>query len=353
MTEALNLQRRLPVRVEEQRLIQIADDLPGTRIGAVSLGRGQAAENLAKLRPQSTVVSWYIDRYQSELAMEHAQPLPNLTISCAPDWPDRQFDLALVCTSMRGEAELTRDTLQDAYDHLDIGGHLVASVDNSNDRWLHQQLKGFAKSVKVRSFDDATVYFIQKTAPLRKRKDFSCELTFKDHDSIIRLITRPGVFAHRQLDHGARQILNAVELFPSAQVVDIGCGSGAIALALAARDRSVMVHAYDSNSRAVECARRGAVLNGLTNVQAEVNCDGQCGEVDQFDIAVANPPYFADLRIAELFVQSARRSLKPGGRLILVNKQPQWYAEYLADIFEKVEVYRSRSYHIATGTKAP
>ncbi len=352
MTEALKPQRRLPVREEEQRLIQIASDLPGTRIGAMSLGRGQAAEYLAKERSQSTVVLWYIDRYQSELARQHAQPLSNLKITCAPDWPVQRFDLTLVCTSTRGEAELTRDTLQDAYDHLDIGGHLVASVDNPNDRWLHQQLKAFDKSVKVRTFDDATVYFIQKAVPLRKRKTFSCELTFKDHDSIIRLITRPGVFSHRQLDNGARQILNAVELFPSANVVDIGCGSGAIALALAARDPSVMVHAYDSNSRAVECARRSAVLNGLTHVQIDLNCDGQYGEANQFDIAVANPPYFADLRIAELFVQSARRSLKPGGRLILVNKQPEWYSEYLADLFEKVDVYRSRGYHIATGTKS-
>ncbi len=43
-------------------------------------------------------------------------------------------------------------------------------------------------------------------------------------------MTRPGVFSHRELDNGARQLLDSVDVFPSADILDIGCGSGAVAM---------------------------------------------------------------------------------------------------------------------------
>ncbi len=342
---------RLPARVEEQRLLEIAIGIPGKRIGAVSVGRGQAAEQIAKERPEAKVVCWFIDGYQANLAKNHAEALNNLTIACEADWPAGECDLTLVPIGKRGEAELTRDILQNAYHHLAVGGHLVASVDNPEDRWLHEQLKGYEKSVKVRPFDDAIVYFIEKSAPLKKVKEFTCELSFRDCDSIIRLITRPGVFSHRQLDNGTRQILDAVDVFPDAELVDIGCGSGAIALGLAARDRSAKVHAYDSNARAVWCARQGAILNGFENVEVGLDFTGEYGGENQFDMALANPPYFANFRIARLFIEAARRSLRVGGRLVLVTKQPRWYEENMPELYNEVEVFESRKYHIASGIK--
>ena len=343
---------RLPARIEEQRLLEIASDLPGHRIGAVSTGRGQAAEQLAKDRLVAQVTCWYIDSYHANLANQHVEALDNLKVACAADWPAGECDLTLVPLGKGGEAELSRDVLQSAYDNLVVGGYLVASVDNPQDRWLHEQLKGYEKSVKVRPFPDAVVYFLQKSAPLKKVKDYACRLSFRDCDSTIQLITRPGVFSHRQLDSGTRQVLDAVDVFPDAQLVDIGCGSGAIALALAARDPSAKIFAYDSNARAVWCTREGAKLNAFDNIEVELNCTGEYGRENQFDMALANPPYFADFRIARLFIEAARRSLRPGGRLVLVTKQPRWYEEHLPEILNEVEVFESKRYFIASGTKA-
>jgi len=342
---------RLPARIEEQRLIEIVSGLPGQRVGAVSTGRGQAAEQLAKDRTGSQVTCWYIDSFQANLATQHAESLDNFRISCAADWPSGECDLTVVPLGKGGEAELSRDILQSAYHNLVVGGYLVASVDNPHDRWLHEQLKGYEKSVKVRPFPEAVVYFIQKTAPLKKVKDFSCLLSFRDCEATIQLVTRPGVFSHRQLDNGTRQLLDAVDVFPEAQLVDIGCGSGAVALALAARDPSARIHAFDSNARAVWCVEQGRVINGFENVEVGLNGTGEYGQENQFDMALANPPYFADFRIARLFIEAARRSLRPGGRLVLVTKQPRWYEEHLPEILNEVEVFESRRYFIASGTK--
>jgi len=53
--------------------------------------------------------------------------------------------------------------------------------------------------------------------------------------------------------------------------------------------------------RAVECARRGAVLNGLSDFTAEVADDGRALPRASFDLVLANPPYYSQERIAALW----------------------------------------------------
>ncbi len=342
---------KLQARSSEQRLLEIAQTLPGQSILSMSLGRAQAAESLAVSRPDAKVHCWFIDSHHAALATEHAQSLNNLTISCMEEWPDQVADLAMLPLHVTGESELSRDLLQTAYQRLQTGGMLIASVDNPKDRWLHDQMKTFDKSVKVRTFEDAVVYFVIKEHPLKRTRDFSCEFTFRDLDKIIRLVTRPGVFSHRELDNGARQLLDAVDVYPGARLLEIGCGSGAVSLGLAARDPSATIHAIDSNARAVWCTKRGAELNSLDNVTVELNHTGCYGEPARFDMALGNPPYYADFRIAELFIEAAVRSLRPEGRLVMVTKQPKWYEENLSRWLEDAEVFPSRRYHIVSGIK--
>ena len=195
------------------------------------------------------------------------------------------------------------------------------------------------------------VYLVEKTKPLKKLKDFSCSLAYRDCDELIQLITRPGVFSHRQLDNGARQLLDAVDVYPQSRLIDIGCGSGSVALGLAIRDPSAMVHAVDSNARAIWCVEQGKRLNKLSNITTELNATGMYDGPGSFDMALANPPYFGDFQIAEKFIEAAHRSLRPGGRLVLVTKQPAWYEENLVRWFHDTEVFPSRRYHIASGVK--
>ena len=368
---------RLAPRCEEARLWEIVRELDldpyrrlanasgresGFQVACVSTGRAQASESLASATPDAHVTVWYLDQFQSYRAIEHigiventnpnATPVPpNLSIVCTADLPDERYQLALLPLISSGEVELARDSLQQMFHRLDIGGRLVVSVDNPEDKWLHDQLKNFEKSVKVRKFDDAMVYMIDKLSPLKKLKDFSCELAFRDCEELIRFITRPGVFSHRQLDNGARQLLDAVDVYPQSRILEIGCGSGSVSLGIAKRDPSASVHAVDSNARSLDCLARGMELNGLSNITMELNHSGVYGEPGQFDMALANPPYFGDFRIAEKFLTAAHRSLRQGGRLVLVSKQPKWYQENLERWFIECEVFPSRRYHIASGVK--
>jgi 16S rRNA (guanine1207-N2)-methyltransferase len=340
-------------RPAEARALAAAGNFPGSRILCTTVGRAQAAAQLAAARPDASVCCWFLDDYQRQLAADDYRPTPpNLSLLCAADPPEGDIDLALIPISKSGEAELTRDMLQAASARLALGGTLVAAVDNPRDTWLREQVHDLLPNPTVRAFDDAVVYIAHKKAELRKLRDFRCEIVFRDRGTLVRAVTRPGVFAHRRPDGGARQLLAAAEVAAGMRVLDIGSGPGTVGLALAARDPGIAVHAVDSNARATECTLAGAALNGFANVTAELNATGVYRDPGTFDLALANPPYYADFQIAELFIGAARRSLRAGGRLIIVAKRTDWYEEFLSLEWKEVAHHPSGNYHIITATRA-
>jgi len=347
----------LSPRIAEQRAIEVAESYPGTTIFCTTLGRGQLALYLAKARSNAQVHCWFIDQYQWQKAIDYSREtedqelLQRLHFECQPDPSEQTVDLAIVPLMTGGEAELSRETLQLMHQRLSVGGTLITAVDNPRDQWLHQQMKELFAKVTVKSFPDAMVYVAVKTTELKRVRNFECEFAFRDREKLIYAISRPGVFSHRHIDPGARQLIDTIEMGPKSRVIDIGCGAGTVSLALAARDSTTVLHAVDGNARAVQCTEAGAKRNGLSNITAELNSFGTKSAAASFDLAVANPPYFADFRIAEHFVETAMYALKPGGQLLLVTKQPSWYEEFLPDKWDDVDIWPSKRYHLVAAVK--
>lgn len=349
----------LPARPAEAHALAVARTLPGTRIVCTSTGRAQAAHALAAERPDANVVAWFLDLHPCDAARASWSPSPpNLRAACVADMPPGPYDLAVVPLSKDGETELTREILQQALVNLAIGGRLVAAIDNPNDKWLREQLAETGETVRVRPEAEADAdshkgpkprtiaYVVEKTRELAKVRDFSCEVVFRDRGRLLTARTRPGVFAHRRIDPAARHLLNAVDVAAETRVLDVGCGSGCVALGIAARDPSVRVHAFDSAARAVECTRWATEHNGLTNLTVALEAEGHVPEPGTWDLALANPPYYSDFRLAELFVESARLALIPGGTLLVVTKQPTWYVEHLPQMWTNVAREEVKGYHL-------
>jgi 16S rRNA G1207 methylase RsmC len=168
---------------------------------------------------------------------------------------------------------------------------------------------------------------------------------------LLRALTRPGVFSHRKIDPGCRQLLNAMEIKPGMRVLDLGCGSGAISLAAAAREPSAVVHAVDGNARAVQCVERSAAINGLKNITVELTSAFELGNRLPFDLVVVNPPYFGQFDIAARMMEMARDALKPGSEVLVVHKHPDWYEEHFPKWFTRVEHSVSKEYRLARGRK--
>jgi release factor glutamine methyltransferase len=83
--------------------------------------------------------------------------------------------------------------------------------------------------------------------------------------------------------------------WPAPRVLDLGTGSGAIALAIAAEWPAARVTATDGSAGALDVARRNGVAHGLAGRVAFLEGDwfGAVGADDRFEVVVSNPPYIA------------------------------------------------------------
>jgi 16S rRNA (guanine1207-N2)-methyltransferase len=332
----------------EQLLIEEIPRINVSRILCTSLGRGQFAQVACHCLPTAHVICQFFDSY---LAHQAGAGEGRPVICCSADFPEEPFDLVALPVDPRGEAELTRDLLQSAHERLVIGGRLLSATSSSDDQWLHTELRKLFDKVTRRPSDEGVLYLATKTTHLKKRKNFDCEFAFRDQGRLIKAFSRPGVFSHRSLDAGARALMNTMTIRDSDRVLDLGCGSGTVGLAAAFRAAGVSVVAVDSHARAVECTARGARQNSLENVTAILKHDGAVPRTGSFDVILSNPPYYSDYRIAEIFLQAARRALKPGGKVLIVAKSYAWYATRMPELFNDVQLHPHKQYTVVEGTQ--
>jgi len=146
-------------------------------------------------------------------------------------------------------------------------------------------------------------------------------------------------------------LIEEMEFGSGARVLDIGCGAGVVALAAACRGDDVTVHAVDSNTRAIQCTEHGAQLNGLTNVTTELNAGGNYLHAGQYDLALANPPYYAGFRIARHFLTAGYDALRPGGIILIVTKRADWYELHMPELFDDVTVTERKGYYVFRGVR--
>lgn len=109
------------------------------------------------------------------------------------------------------------------------------------------------------------------------------------------LIVTPAVLIPRpETEHVIETVLEVRGADPSIRIVDVGTGSGCIALALAKELPGAEIHATDISSEALEVARANAArlqLNGRIHFHQTDLVSGLSG---QFDIVVSNPPYVGE-----------------------------------------------------------
>lgn len=340
------------IRPSEKLLIEILPDLSAERVLCTSLGRAQFARQYAERFPDSQVTCLFVDINQTRRAETASDgPPENLKIVCAADPPEENCDLAAMPFTQGGEAELTRDLMQSAHERLLIGGRLVVAIDNPKDTWLNEEMHKLFDKVTKRAGQGGIVYIGTKRDPLKKPKNFRAEFKFRDGERLISVVTRPGVFSHRRLDLGARALMEAMQISAGNRVLDLGCGAGVLSLAAALRAPDVRVLAIDSNARAIECTEQSAALNSIDSITAKLNASAKVDEEETFDVVLANPPYYSNYRIAEIFLKGARRALKPGGVVWLVAKSIEWYEEHMPRQFANVTVETLRDYSVIRGTK--
>lgn len=337
-------------RPQESALIEAAAEIEAANVFCNTSGWGQFAADYQRKHPSSLVRCLVLDQYQQAMIRQRLEGTAGIEVLCISDPPAVPFDLVALAFSSQGEAELTRDLMHASYRVASAGASFVVTSDNRQDRWLHGEMQALFSRVTRCPVGEGVAYRAVVPAKRAKTKRFVCDLAFRDRGRLLHLRTRPGVFAHRRVDGGARKLLAALEIPADCRFLEIGCGAGPVTLAAAARTPTATVVAIDSNPRAIECVQWGADRNQLPNITTRLDAEGTTLPNGEFDLVAANPPYYSHFRIAELFVSTAARVLRGGGRIVLVTKHPQWYADNLGHWFTGVEFEASGLYWIARAT---
>ncbi|MFS0894917.1 class I SAM-dependent methyltransferase [Microbacterium sp. 179-I 3D3 NHS] len=135
-------------------------------------------------------------------------------------------------------------------------------------------------------------------------------------------------------------VAEPVEASPT--VVDLGCGTGALAVSYALAHPSARVIATDRSAAAVASARATASANGAAD-RIEVMHDDAASELsdESADVVLLNPPFHLGTSVhtgaATRLFEAAARVLRPGGELFTVFNSSLGYRAELARLVGPTE----------------
>jgi release factor glutamine methyltransferase len=112
------------------------------------------------------------------------------------------------------------------------------------------------------------------------------------------LLVSPAVLIPRpETEHVVETVLDLAREYPMRRIVDVGTGSGCIALALANELPQAKIIAVDISPEALDIARANAARlqceDGVEFRQSDL-LSALTGEPASFDLIVSNPPYVAE-----------------------------------------------------------
>jgi 16S rRNA (guanine1207-N2)-methyltransferase len=318
----------------------------------VALGAPWPAANLVQAINQPDTVCYQMDLHQAARAREClAEVGATAEVVTHPDLWDlgERFETVLFPAASQTDRELKLDIVEQAYHVLRPGGVLLSlseyEKDNQFAKW-HKKV--FGKCGESPASENGMAFWSTKTDGARPRRRHEVKFHAKLPDGPpTEFLSRPGTFSYGHFDNGSRAMIEVAEVHPGDAVLDLGCGNGAVGCLLAGKAGPTGKTTFiDSNLRAVALAELNVAANGVPNARflTETRLEGLGKR--EFDVILANPPYYARSEITRLFVQGARALLKRGGRYYIVTKMPTAVVPMIFETFGDCSVIENRGYSV-------
>ncbi len=187
----------------------------------------------------------------------------------------------------------------------------------------------------------------------RYKQDIVFEARLRGHAFTFH--STSGLFSPRRIDNGTYKLIELVEVAPDDLTLDLGCGYGAMGLAVAKLSPAGNVHMVDKAFVALEYAKRNAHVNRIENCQIYLsNAFGEVPDI-QFDNIVSNLPADVGKEMLSIILHDAKAHLKPGGKLYIVTIAG--LRKFIRRNFEEVfgnykKLKQGKTYTVALAIKA-
>jgi release factor glutamine methyltransferase len=233
---------------------------------------------------------------------------------------------------------MVRDALIEASDALEQAGCPSPLVDAE---WLLAQVLGVNRCelyASERELDEAEVGRFGELVERRRAREPLAYILGEWGFRRLTLAVDPRVLIPRpETEAVVDRCLVLLEGVDEPAILDVGVGSGAIALALADERPDVRVTGTDASRAALEVAEENRVRAGVDGRVKFLHGDLLGGEPGPFDLVVSNPPYVLAAELAglepelrreprealvgegrhEAVATAAREPLAPGAPLVL------------------------------------
>ena len=156
---------------------------------------------------------------------------------------------------------------------------------------------------------------------------------------VLAFDTDAGVFSKQHVDPGSELLCSALPDELSGDVLDMGCGWGAMTVLTLAAHPQVRMTMADINERALALARQNVAANGMQ--AAALLSDGFAAIEGEFDAVITNPPIRAGKAVIYGMFEDAKAYLRAGGALYLVIRKQQGAPsalKFLKTLYDSAEV---------------
>jgi release factor glutamine methyltransferase len=147
---------------------------------------------------------------------------------------------------------------------------------------------------------DAVDKFRQMIARRARREPIAYIIGYKEFFSLDFEVTPAVLIPRPETETLVEAALKFLATRSDLHVLDIGTGSGAIAISIAANVQKVQIKATDISQAALEVARRNAVRHRCGDRVEFIVTDLCPNDDSRFGLIVSNPPYVADTDLETL-----------------------------------------------------
>ncbi|WP_174189589.1 class I SAM-dependent methyltransferase [Nocardia barduliensis] len=175
----------------------------------------------------------------------------------------------------------------------------------------------------------------------------------------LEVVAHGAAFSGARLDIGTRFLLEHLKLMkPDARdAIDLGCGTGILAVVLATARPGIKVTATDQSAAAVASARATAEANGVADRVCVVRDDAMsCAADNSADLVLCNPPFHVGAAVhtgsaIKMFAETGR-VLRPGGELWTVYNSHLNYRAVVERMVGRTEVVgRNRKFTVTRSVR--